>query len=72
MSRGGLWSFAIDGIWFNFAGILCYNEVTKWEAGQTTPSSDNLIALANLYDVSLDELIGKNTGTLIVNFAKKH
>ena len=34
--------------------------VTKWEAGQTTPSSDNLIALANLYDVSLDELIGKN------------
>jgi len=34
--------------------------VTKWEAGQTTPSSDNLIALANLYDVSLDELIGQN------------
>ena len=34
--------------------------VTKWEAGQTTPSSDNLIALANLYDISLDELIGKN------------
>ena len=34
--------------------------VTKWEAGQTTPSSDNLIALANLYDVSLDQLIGKN------------
>ncbi len=33
--------------------------VTKWETGQTTPSSDNLIALANLYDVSLDELIGK-------------
>ena len=34
--------------------------VTKWEVGQTTPSSDNLIALANLYNVSLDELIGKN------------
>lgn len=34
--------------------------VTKWEAGQTTPSSDNLIALAKLYNVSLDELIGKN------------
>ena len=34
--------------------------VTKWESDQTTPSSDNLIALANLYDVSLDELIGKN------------
>ena len=25
---------------------------TKWEAGQTTPSSDHFIALANLYDVS--------------------
>ena len=34
--------------------------VTKWESDQTTPSSDNLIALANLYDVSLDELIGKS------------
>ncbi len=34
--------------------------VTKWESGQTSPSSDNLIALANLYGVSLDELIGKN------------
>lgn len=34
--------------------------VTKWESDQTTPSSDNLIALANLYEVSLDELIGKS------------
>lgn len=33
--------------------------VTKWENGQTTPSSDNLIALADLYQVSLDELLGK-------------
>lgn len=32
--------------------------VTKWESGQTTPSSDNIIALAKLYDVSLDELVG--------------
>lgn len=32
--------------------------VTKWEAGQTTPSSDNLIALAKLYNVPLDELVG--------------
>lgn len=35
--------------------------VTKWEAGKTTPSSDHLIALANLYDVPLDELIGSKT-----------
>ena len=39
--------------------------VTKWEAGHTTPSSDNLIALANLYDVSLDELIGKNENKMV-------
>ena len=32
--------------------------VTKWEAGQTIPSSDHLIALAKLYEVSLDELVG--------------
>lgn len=37
--------------------------VSKWEAGQTTPSSDNLIALAKLYDVSLDELVGAKTVT---------
>ena len=37
--------------------------VTKWEANQTTPSSDNLIALAKLYEVSLDELIGRESET---------
>ena len=31
--------------------------ISKWENGKAMPSSDNLIALANLYDVSLDELI---------------
>ncbi|MBQ8584592.1 MAG: helix-turn-helix transcriptional regulator [Clostridia bacterium] len=50
--------------------------VTKWEAGQTTPSSDNLIALANLYDVSLGELIGEketvSTGEKGKRFSPKH
>ena len=43
--------------------------VTKWEAGQTTPSSNNLIALAKLYDVSLSELVGtkKSVGEKIRN-----
>ena len=45
--------------------------VTKWEAGQTTPSSDNLIALANLYDVSLDELIGKNENEIVSTEGEK-
>lgn len=31
--------------------------VTKWEADQSTPSSDNLIALASLFQVPLDELV---------------
>ena len=33
--------------------------VSKWERAETSPDTDNLIALANLYNVSLDELIGK-------------
>lgn len=33
--------------------------VTKWENNQTTPSCDNLIALASVYGVSLDELAGE-------------
>ncbi len=45
--------------------------VTKWEAGKTTPSSDNLIALANLYDVSLDELIGKNENEIVSTEGEK-
>ena len=30
--------------------------VTKWEAGQSVPSPENLLALARLYETSLDEL----------------
>ena len=32
--------------------------VTKWEADQSAPSSEKLIALAKLFHISLDELIG--------------
>ena len=32
--------------------------VTKWEADQSAPSSEKLIALAKLFRVSLDELVG--------------
>lgn len=35
--------------------------VTKWESGQSMPSSDNLIRLAAIYHVSLDELLGKTS-----------
>ena len=30
--------------------------VTKWESGQTVPSTENLMALASIYGISLDEL----------------
>lgn len=30
--------------------------VTKWESGQTAPSTENLMALASIYGISLDEL----------------
>ena len=32
--------------------------VTKWEAGQSAPSSEKLIGLAKLFQISLDDLIG--------------
>ncbi|MFA5449752.1 MAG: helix-turn-helix domain-containing protein [Clostridia bacterium] len=32
--------------------------VSKWERGESSPDTDNLIALARLYEVSLDELVG--------------
>lgn len=31
--------------------------VAKWESGETTPDLPNCVALANLYDVTLDELV---------------
>lgn len=34
--------------------------VSKWENGNTEPSLDNLIALANLFNVSLDRLVTGN------------
>lgn len=40
--------------------------VSKWERAEAAPDTDNLIALANLYDVSVDELLcldNPNPGT---------
>ena len=31
--------------------------VSKWERGESAPDTDNLIALARLYQISLDELL---------------
>ena len=32
--------------------------VSKWECGESSPDTDNLIALAKVYNMSLDELLG--------------
>lgn len=33
--------------------------ISKWENGESAPDTDNLIALADIYGISLDELLGK-------------
>lgn len=33
-------------------------QISKWEAGATEPSLENLIKLAKLYEVTLDEIVG--------------
>ncbi len=35
--------------------------ISKWERGEALPDTDNLISIAKLYGVSLDELIGNDT-----------
>ena len=35
--------------------------VSKWEKGEALPDMENMIALAKLYNISLDELVGLNT-----------
>lgn len=35
--------------------------ISKWERGESSPDTDNLIALARLYNISIDELINGET-----------
>lgn len=32
--------------------------ISKWERGESSPDTDNLIALSNVYGITLDELLG--------------
>ena len=32
--------------------------ISKWERGEALPDTDNLISIAKLYEVSLDQLVG--------------
>ena len=37
--------------------------ISKWERGEASPDTDNLIELAKIYDISLDELLGLKSST---------
>ena len=37
---------------------VSFQAVSKWESGTSEPSTANLLALAKLYGISLDELVG--------------
>lgn len=39
---------------------LSRQSISKWERSEASPDTDNLIALAKLYNMSLDELLGMN------------
>lgn len=36
--------------------------VSNWESGKTTPTTENIAALAKLYNVSVDYLLGRDEG----------
>lgn len=47
--------------------------VAKWENGESTPSIEKLITLAEIYDTSLDELVGRvenNSYSKLMKFVK--
>lgn len=36
-----------------------FKTVSHWETGYTEPSIEQLVALANFFDVTIDELVGR-------------
>lgn len=38
--------------------------ISRWEVGSAAPSTDNLKELSNLYDVSVDYLLGDDSGDI--------
>ncbi len=50
---------------------LSRQAISKWERAEASPDTDNLIALATLYGISLDELLGNEKKTEEVPAEKK-
>lgn len=46
--------------------------VAKWEKGETLPDIDNIIALADLYGVTIDSLVRNMTEAIGTSDGKKH
>ena len=47
-----------------YFGFDAPQAIYKWQRGQTLPSTDNLLALAFLFDVPLDEILVSQTVTI--------
>lgn len=45
--------------------------VSKWELGSTTPEMNKLIELSEIFEVSIDELVGKSESTLPISKTKR-
>ncbi len=45
--------------------------VSKWERGESSPDTENLLALSRLYSVSLDDILGDKTAEEIIREAGK-
>lgn len=48
--------------------------VTKWETGESIPSLDKIILLADLFEISVDELVGrveKNSYSRLMDLVKQ-
>lgn len=44
--------------------------ISKWERGEASPDTDNLMMLSSLYSVSLDDLLGEKTAEEIIDKLK--
>lgn len=49
--------------WFNFEEPRA---IYKWEKGQTLPSVDNLVALGELFDVMVDDIVIRKTRRMLM------
>lgn len=50
---------------------LSRQSISKWERAEASPDTDNLIALAELYQISLDELLGNEPANTEEKTAEK-